>query len=211
MNYTTEQEAFWAGEFGDEYIGRNISDNILAYNLHFFARSLRHANGIGSVIEFGANVGMNLKAMKLLAPNQEQFGIEINCRAAQKLELSLPKENIFRQSILDFSPERTWDLALVKTVLIHINPIQLPKVYRALHRSARRYILVAEYYSPMPVDVTYRGHEQRLFKRDFAGELLDMFSDLRLADYGFVYRNDTTAPQDDITWFLLEKQQNFQR
>jgi spore coat polysaccharide biosynthesis protein SpsF len=46
-----------------------------------------------------------------------------------------------------------------------------------------------------------------LFKRDFAGELLDRFSDLRLIDYGFVYRRDTHFPLDDISWFLFEKTQ----
>jgi len=44
-----------------------------------------------------------------------------------------------------------------------------------------------------------------LFKRDFAGEMLERFADLKLLDYGFVYRRDPNFPQDDITWFLLEK------
>jgi pseudaminic acid biosynthesis-associated methylase len=205
MTYLTEQEAFWAGEFGDEYIGRNIGEQLLAYNLQFFARALYRASGIRSVIEFGANVGMNLKAMKLLSPEQEQFGIEINLRAVEELERSLSRQHVYRQSILDFFPERTWDLALIKTVLIHINPEQLPKVYEILYRSSSRYLLIAEYYSPTPVEVNYRGHSQRLFKRDFAGELLSTYSDLRLVDYGFAYRNDPIVPQDDITWFLLEK------
>jgi spore coat polysaccharide biosynthesis protein SpsF len=55
------------------------------------------------------------------------------------------------------------------------------------------------------VSIPYRGHEDRLFKRDFAGELLSRFGDLRLIDYGFVYHRDPKFPQDDITWFLLEK------
>lgn len=205
MTYETEQEAFWAGEFGDEYIARNTGEQLLAYNLDFFARALRHAQGVRSVIEFGANVGMNLKAMKLLHPLQEQFGIEINARAADELERAVPKGNVYRQSILDFDPPRSWDLALIKTVLIHINPEQLPKVYEALYRSSNRYLLVAEYYNPTPVEVSYRGHQQRLFKRDFAGELLAKYADLRLVDYGFAYRHDPVMPQDDITWFLLEK------
>jgi hypothetical protein len=44
-----------------------------------------------------------------------------------------------------------------------------------------------------------------MFKRDFAGEMLDKFQDLRLLDYGFVYHRDTQFPQDDVNWFLLEK------
>jgi pseudaminic acid biosynthesis-associated methylase len=205
MQYKTDQESFWAGEFGDEYIGRNAGQQLLAYNLDFFSRALRHAHGVRSVIEFGANIGMNLEALKLLHPEQELFGIEINARAAAALREIVPRDHVYQQSILDFRPERTWDLALIKTVLIHINPDQLSRVYQSLYLSAARYLLIAEYYNPTPVEVAYRGHQQRLFKRDFAGELLATFSDLRLADYGFVYRHDPVMPQDDITWFLLEK------
>jgi len=28
---------------------------------------------------------------------------------------------------------------------------------------------------------------------------------MKLIDYGFNYRNDPSFPQDDITWFLMEK------
>ena len=203
--YRTEQEAFWAGSFGDQYIARNTGEQLLAYNLDFFGRALRNARGVRSVIEFGANVGMNLRALKLLYPGQEQAGIEINAQAADELAAHVPAASVYRQSILDFQPPRTWDLALIKTVLIHINPDHLPQVYDVLYRSATRYVLVAEYYSPSPVEVQYRGHSGRLFKRDFAGEMLDAYADLRLADYGFVYRRDPVMPQDDITWFLLEK------
>jgi spore coat polysaccharide biosynthesis protein SpsF len=45
----------------------------------------------------------------------------------------------------------------------------------------------------------------RLWKRDFAGEMLDRFPDLKVVDYGFVWRRDPIAPMDDITWVLLEK------
>ena len=45
----------------------------------------------------------------------------------------------------------------------------------------------------------------KLFKRDFAGELLDAFPSLDLVDYGFVYHRDPNFPQDDMNWFLLEK------
>jgi hypothetical protein len=33
MTFKTEQEAFWAGEFGTEYIKRNQGDALLASNL----------------------------------------------------------------------------------------------------------------------------------------------------------------------------------
>lgn len=205
MTFKTEQEAFWAGEFGTAYIGRNQGEALLASNLDFFAKSLRQTRGVGSCIEFGANIGMNLRALKLLHPAQQQFGIEINAEAARQLAQVVPAQNVFQQSILDFQPTRTFDLVLIKGVLIHINPEALPLVYDKLHQTTGKYLLIGEYYNPAPVAISYRGHTDRLFKRDFCGELLDRHPDLTLADYGFAYHRDPNFPQDDITWFLMEK------
>ena len=70
---------------------------------------------------------------------------------------------------------------------------------------SRRFVMVCEYFNPTPVEVAYRGHEHALFKRDFAGELLDAYPELRLVDYGFTYHRDPLYPLDDSTWFLMEK------
>jgi hypothetical protein len=35
--------------------------------------------------------------------------------------------------------------------------------------------------------------------------MLNKYPDLQLVDYGFVYHGDANFPQDDVTWFLLEK------
>ena len=98
------------------------------------------------------------------------------------------------------------DFVLIKGVLIHLNPDVLPAVYDLLHAASTRFVCIVEYYNPSPVGIAYRGHADRLFKRDFAGELLARHADLRLVDYGFVYHADPNFPQDDLTWFLLEKQ-----
>ena len=203
MPYSTEQETFWAGDFGAQYIARNRSDALLAANVAFFSRSLRAAGALDSCIEFGANIGMNLRALKTLYPHQEQHAIEINDAAARALGEVVPDERIHRGSILEFEPTRRFDLVLIKGVLIHIHPQRLPQVYERLHRCTGKTLLLAEYYNPTPVSIPYRGQADRLFKRDFCGELLDLYADLRLIDYGFVYRRDPVFPQDDITWFLL--------
>ena len=203
--YKTEQEAFWAGDFGVEYVGRNTGSELLASNLSFFSKALAKAQGFESCIEFGANIGMNLRALRLLYPKQDQYAIEINQTAVAELGTVIPPKNIFQASILDFIPDQTWDLVLIKGVLIHINPDFLPQVYDALYRATNRYLLVCEYYNPSPVAINYRGHVDRLFKRDFAGEMLEKYPDLKLVDYGFVYKRDINFPQDDITWFLMQK------
>lgn len=204
-DYKTDQENFWAGQFGDDYIDRNKSDQLLASNLDYFSKSLKLARNIDTVIEFGANIGMNLKALSLLRPGIKLSGVEINEDAAKILEELIGKENTYLESILTFAPQKKSDLVLLKGVLIHINPEELDSLYQIMYDASNKYILIGEYYNPVPVSISYRGHENRLFKRDFAGDILKKFSDVRLIDYGFAYKNDPSYPQDDITWFLIEK------
>lgn len=202
--FKTEQEAFWAGDFGKEYSRRNVGTSLLAGNCALFARILSQTRKVRSIIEFGANIGLNLRALEILVPDAEQAAIEINPDAAKTLR-EWGRPEVFESSILDFVPKRLWDLVLIKGVLIHINPDALDAVFSKLFSSSARYIVIAEYYNPTPVAVPYRGHQDRLFKRDFAGEMLDKFPSLRLLDYGFSYHRDPNFPQDDLTWFLLEK------
>jgi spore coat polysaccharide biosynthesis protein SpsF len=202
----TEQEVFWAGQFGTQYINRNQGDALLSSNLNFFAKALRATRNLKTCIEFGANIGMNLKALHLMYPTQKQYGIEINADAARELAKSIPPDQVYHSSILDFIPQQTWDLVLIKGVLIHINPNELLRVYDKLTTSCGKYLLVAEYYNPVPIAIPYRGHADRLFKRDFASEIMDRHPQMQLIDYGFVYHRDPNFPQDDITWFLMHKQ-----
>jgi len=205
MKYKTEQESFWAGDFGSQYISRNVSAEIIASNLAFFSRALSKTASIKNCIEFGANVGMNLRALALLFPNQEQHAIEINETAARELERIIPPENVFNESILEYSQDKKYDLVLIKGVCIHIHPESLNEVYDRLYIATGKYLLVGEYFNPTPVSIPYRGHEDRLFKRDFCREIMLRYPDLELIDYGFIYRYDPKFPDDDITWFLMEK------
>ena len=209
--YRTEQESFWRGSFGDEYVERNRAKELVAPGVSLFSDVLRRTGRLESAIEFGSNIGLNLKALKTLIPDIRLASVEINHKAVEILKndpfFSDTELEVYEQSILDYKPEKTFELALIKGVLIHINPDMLPEVYDRLYRSAKGFICVAEYYNPSPVSVNYRGNEDRLFKRDFAGELLDRYPDLRLVDYGFRYHRDPVFPDDDITWFLLEKKQ----
>jgi spore coat polysaccharide biosynthesis protein SpsF len=203
--FKTQQEEFWAGEFGTQYINRNDSQELLASNLSFFSKALKQAGQISSCIEFGANVGMNLKALRLLYPKINLKGIEINPIAAKELATLIDISNVFEGSIFDFKETDKVELSLIKGVLIHINPEKLNIVYEKLYEASTKYILICEYYNPSPVTISYRGHTDRLFKRDFAGELLEKYPDLKLVDYGSSYKRDIAFPQDDITWFLLTK------
>lgn len=204
-SYATPQEEFWAGNFGTEYIGRNDSQELLASNLNLFSRALKQARQLSSCLELGANIGMNLKALKLLYPKSTLRGVEINPDAARQLANLIGIQNVFEGSIFEYPlTEEKADLVLIKTVLIHIQPEMLNAVYEKMYQASNRYILVCEYYNTSPVAIPYRGHTERLFKRDFAGEMLEKYSDLTLIDYGFVYHR-VHPMLDDITWFLMEK------
>jgi len=203
--FATDQEGFWAGEFGDEYINRNKTDSLLASNINFFSKSLARTDQIKSCIEFGANIGMNLRAIKMLYPKIHLNAIEINKTASQQLTSFIDKKSVFTGSIFNYEISQKFELVLIKGVLIHINPNKLDEVYKKLYESSSRYILIAEYFNPSPVEVNYRGHTDRLFKRDFAGDILDKYPEIKLLDYGFSYHRDSHFPQDNITWFLLKK------
>ena len=199
-----EQEEFWAGDFGDQYIDRNKSDKLLAANLKMFARIFSNTQAMNSIAEYGCNVGMNLKAIRKLLPTCKLRGVEINQSAVDILKKNQPYVDVSQKSILDKDSHKV-DLTFTKGVLIHIHPENLDKIYNNLYCNSDQYILVAEYYNPNPVTLSYRGFENKLFKRDFAGDLLDRYSDLKLVDYGFFYHRDKFFPQDDISWFLLSK------
>ncbi len=197
-----EREVWWSGEFGDSYTERmRGKPGLLACNIALFSKVLSRTEGVRSVLEFGANVGLNLRAFRVLLPGVFLTGVEINKKARE--ELVLVADSVSRKSILADHDWGKADFVLSKGLLIHIGPDDLPTAYERLWRTSSRYICLVEYYNPTPVELEYRGHRGKLFKRDFAGEMLDTYP-LKLVDYGFVYYRDTFR-QGDVHWWLMER------
>jgi spore coat polysaccharide biosynthesis protein SpsF len=204
----TEQEAFWAGSYGDEYTTRNCSKDMIDANIDMFSDILPLAKGVNTILELGCNRGLNLAAIEYLDPSLTLTGIDVNGKALQGMammfdDLKLEKPYMHKSSIVEYDPVARYDLVFTKGVLIHVPPSQLDAVYSKMYELSEKYIMVAEYYNPTPINVTYRGIDNKLWKRDFAGEMIDKFK-LHLVSYGFRYHGDK-YPHDDITWFLLEK------
>jgi len=202
--FKTIQESFWAGKFGDDYIKRNSYPKLISTSTVILSRILSPVQKIQSVIEFGANIGNNLLAIRNILPNIELSAVEINEKAVLELK-KIKKLKIYNQSIFDFRTDYKRDLVLVIGLLIHLEPRMLNLAYDIIYRTSKKYICIMEYYNPVPVEVNYRGHKNKLFKRDFAGEMMDRFKNLKLVDYGFTYRRDNNWDFGDGTWFLLEK------
>ena len=105
MNYLTEQEKFWAEDFGNSYIERNSDNLIISTNVSLFATALSRIEKIDSCIEFGANIGLNLRALRALYPIISLSAIEINLNAANRLK-EIQDVEIINDSILNFTPPR---------------------------------------------------------------------------------------------------------
>ncbi len=202
-NFSSEQENFWSGEFGSDYIDRNRDSLTISSNLVLFSKIINQMKFLPKdTLEIGANIGLNISALKLILPNSNFTGLEINRNACESLSKTGAK--VINDSVFNVSLDQLFDLVFTKGVLIHLDPERIQDVYEKLYNWSRKYILLIEYFNPSPVKIEYRGFENKLFKRDFAGEMLDKFKDLKLVDYGFVYSR-SNFPQDDVTWFLLEK------
>jgi spore coat polysaccharide biosynthesis protein SpsF len=200
---TTDQEKFWAGSFGDEYTNRNVTP--AGMRTGFFRSILQRAPGIRTICELGANRGDNLAALTEVDATLDLTGVEVNAAAVEALRTQVPGATAVQSSIQDFAPAKTFDLVFTCGVLIHVDPADLPLVYDRMVDLSARYIVVNEYFSPRPVELEYRGHHNRLYKRDFAGELLDRHpKTLRVVDYGFLWRRMEPG-WDDTNWTLIQK------
>jgi spore coat polysaccharide biosynthesis protein SpsF len=208
MKFKTKQEILWSDDkWSREYIERNNSESLLASNIALFSQIISRTNHrVETVFEIGTNIGLNLDAIKTLLPSVLLSGIEISKEAYKEISKKEYGSNILNESILNLSRGLgEYDLVFTKGVLIHLNPEYLMDVYEKIYNLSKKYILFVEYYNPSPVSIRYRDKEGMLYKRDFSREFLDLHPKCKLLDYGFVYRYDNNYPQDDLTWFLMEK------
>lgn len=73
-NCKTEQAELWAGEFGDKHTVWNRGMGMVAANLAVFGKILGRAQSARSAIEFGANVGLNLRGAVCGGSGHRTFG-----------------------------------------------------------------------------------------------------------------------------------------
>jgi pseudaminic acid biosynthesis-associated methylase len=205
---TTPQAEFWRGEFGNAYTDRNLaSSDQMQARLQLWSEILSHTISAPpeSFLEVGANLGTNLRALRLLTAAR-CLAVEPNDKAREILVRDgVLKAEDMRGGIasqIDF-PDGAADFAFTSGVLIHIHPDHLAASLKEIHRCSRRWIGCIEYFSDKPEMIPYRGHDDRLFKRDFGGFWLDSFPDLRVVAYGFAWKRVTGL--DNLTWWLFEK------
>ena len=183
----SDQELFWRGAFGDEYIKRNTSDELLKAKTQLYSEVLGNKiEQISSCIELGANVGLNLDALKILSPNLETTGVEINRNAYNQIVAN--GHQAINAPALEFNSQGIqYDLVLINGVLIHQDPSHLTSWYKLISELASNYVIIAESYNPTPTEIEYRGEMKRYFKRDFAKEFLLQNTNFSLIECYFAY------------------------
>jgi pseudaminic acid biosynthesis-associated methylase len=189
----------WTGDFGNDYTKRQANT--------FGARqdmwSMVLPQHINSVLEVGANVGLNLEAISQLR-DSDLYATEPNEAARQKLIakdicVQVTNDPSYRLS----RPDNSVDLVFTSGVLIHVNPSELGPSLREIHRVARRYIICAEYFAPSEEMIPYRGHDNALWRRDYGSLYLDQFPDLRCISCLFAWKRMTGL--DNLTFWVFEK------
>jgi pseudaminic acid biosynthesis-associated methylase len=211
----TQQEEFWAGEFGREYTDRN--SRYLAEWNDFYRRTwgltkpemnqqfLGELPAESRVLEVGCNTGMQLRGLQEAGFTQ-LYGVELQAYAVEKAKEYTQHINIIQGSGFDLPfKDSFFDVVCTNGVLIHIAPADLPQLMAEMVRCSRRYIWGFEYFAPTTTAISYRGNEGFLWKADFAQLFLDNFPQLRLVKkelYPYV-----SAPEQGNTdaMYLLEK------
>ena len=204
----SSQVAFWKGAFGTSYLERNIPNpSALASRTRMWERVLSPISNTlpSSILEVGANIGINLHALAGLTTSN-LYAVEPNTQARHELAKSkiVPTEHIFDgiASALPFG-DQTIDFVFTSGVLIHVHPEDLLASTAEMYRVSSRYIACIEYFSDKPEEINYRGNKGMLFKRDFGAFWLDNFPNIKLLDYGFFWKRATQI--DNLTWWLFEK------
>lgn len=211
----TACEAFWKGKFGDEYTERNSSVDVVAVRKRFFGAVLDGClNDVSenNVIELGPNLGFNLRALRDLGFREENIsGIEINERAHEILTQMMPRANIVCGSAFDVAPQSVmgrYDLVVSMGFLIHQSPDLIDAALDTIYDLMRLggFVVIGEYFAPIETEVTYRGNEAQLWRRDYGSMFMNRFKpNCEVVDYGFVSRNDSHMPMDDINWWTIRR------
>ena len=202
----------WTGDFGRAYITRNQPTiDATAEAAVVFARILEQArirDAVGSVLEVGANDGINLIGLRqALGRDATLAAVEPNAGACDALrangELQLA-EVMHADAYRIPAADNSFDLVFTNGVLIHIPPERLADAMQEIVRVSRRFVLCSEYFSHAPVEIPYHGQQGLLWKRDFGRTYLDTCQDVQTRAYGFIWQVE--FPHfDDLNWWVFRK------
>jgi len=208
----TSQQKSWSGDFGRAYTDRNTLsieqlDSLYQTNFGTTRRRLnetflRDIPPTTRILEVGCNSGNQLILLQAMGFTS-LWGVELQSYAFELARARVPRARLSQGSALDLPCEDGYfDLVFTSGVLIHISPADLPRALDEIHRCSRSWIWGMEYYAPEITQVNYRGHDDLLWKMDYARRYLDRFDDLELVrEQSLPYLNSSNVD----TMYLLKR------
>ena len=203
------QEEFWIKDLATTYIESNpylaTQEAKLAEKAWKQILSKIDLASIESFLECGSNIGRNIRTLNMVLPKASASIIEINPLALEECILNNSIESNYLGSIKDAEFSSAFDLVFTCGVLIHINPDDLLQTVAKMFHLSSRYIIVAEYFNRTPISISYRGENDKLFKRDWGRFVLENFH-AELIDYGFLWGHVyDDSGFDDIMYWVFQK------
>jgi pseudaminic acid biosynthesis-associated methylase len=183
------QAKTWAGNFGDDYVERNISVDMintdyvkltgLEYNdifLDFFQDLDRNL----TILELGCNVGNNLSILRSLGFTN-LHGLDINSKAIDIAKSRYSDIHFYNSSIESCEfPARNFDLVFTAGVLIHINPVTLPDIIKKILSLSKQYVFGFESFSESITEVFYQNSNNLYWKQNFPQLFKNISPDLTM-------------------------------
>jgi pseudaminic acid biosynthesis-associated methylase len=195
----TPQLALWQSTFGASYTDRNDvekPERIATWRKILAGLDVRRA------VEVGCNVGWNLRYLSQ-AGVPAVWGVEPQTYAIERARRADPTLTIVPGTAFSLPfRDGCFDLAFTSGVLIHISPDDLGRALDELYRVTSRYLIVIEYDHPAEVEVSYRGHEGALWKRDHGAVIAARFPTLTKLASGFL---GPDVGYDDCTYHVFER------
>lgn len=187
---------FWAGTFGNDYTKRNQVDWALRVPL---LRRLIEQTEASSFLDVGCNAGWNLRALRSIDSSLEMSGVDVNHEALEQcVAEGFDVVNAPATEIVDTFGPHAAQMVITSGVLIHIPPEQLVDTMQAIIAASSQYVLAIEYDAPTQVEVEYRGHAGRLWKRPYGA----IYQQLGLS----LVETGVAEGYDDCTYWLLSKE-----
>ena len=175
MGYSTEQEEFWAGTFGDEYTRRNHD-------------SRRPCELLGDVVahleaDRADRDGSRARLQRRPEPKGARSAParrSVTCGRDQprrcRGKRGPPGRRWSRIRFSSSSRRQSCDLVLIAGRSDPHRPRpSWTKSTTSCTQQPRAISVWRSTTARCPIEVPYRGHRNRLFKRDFAGEILDRY------------------------------------
>ena len=198
----TEQLALWTSDFGREYTDRN--DREISARAESW-RVLLDGTSIERALEIGCNVGWNLHYLSQLGV-PGLYGIEPQAYAVEKARSRNSRFNVLEGTAFDIPfRDAYFDLVFTSGVLIHIADESIGAALDEMYRLSRRYLVAIEYghTGESSAEVSYRGHERALWRRDYGRLWLSRHPDLTIIR---TLELDVADGYVECTAHLFEKQ-----